>query len=287
MSDIATDVNMILALFEKAAEDHGSGQNDKGKPDIPPYLIPALRVMLTNIFEREDNAKTEMKDQFKRELDAKQDEIDKLKKDKQEEIDNLKKSIRLCKFENDANAQYSRSENLKIHGIEYKGNESVTQITKDIGRYTGVKIEDSDISCGHRLMSKQELDKRAASANKSDKIPQIIIRFSRRDIKDKLLAAQKNLQFNADCPGYLKSARLYEDVTPLRSRIMYNLRNKDDKKAFKYVWSRGLRIFARTHEEAAMEPQPKPHVINNPDDLLKIGFSETEIEAIINGDNNH
>ena len=51
---------------------------------------------------------------------------------------------------------------------------------------------------------------------------------------------------------------------------MYQLRNKDDKKAFKFVWSRGLRIFARTHEEAAMEPQPRPHIINNPDDLLKL-----------------
>ena len=113
------------------------------------------------------------------------------------------------------------------------------------------------------------------------------MRFNRRDLKDKLLAAQKNLQYNAECPAYLKSARLYEDVTPLRSRIMYQLRNKDDKKAFKFVWSRGLRIFARTHEEAAMDPQPRPHIINNPDDLLKLGFTEAEIEAIIEGDNKH
>ncbi len=42
---------------------------------------------------------------------------------------------------------------------------------------------------------------------------------------------------------------------------MYNLRQKDDKKAFKFVWSRGGRIYARTHEEAAAEPQPKPHII--------------------------
>ena len=84
-----------------------------------------------------------------------------------------------------------------------------------------------------------------------------------------------------------KSARIYEDVTPLRSRIMFQLRNKDDKKAFKYVWSRGLRIYARTHEEAAMEPQPKPHIISNPDDLLKLGFTEIEVENIIKGNNAH
>ena len=111
--------------------------------------------------------------------------------------------------------------------------------------------------------------------------------FNPREIKDKLLTSCKNLLYNAECPDYLKSAKLYEDVTPLRSRIMYQLRQKDDKKAFKFVWSRGLRIYARTHEEAAMEIQPKPHIINNADDLLKLGFTEDEVEAIIEGENNH
>ena len=273
MSDIATDVNCIMALFKEAAVEHDSSQ---GKPDIPEYMYYAMKVMLTNILEREDNAKKEMKEDYTKKLN-----------EKQNQIDTLKAKYRKCLFEIDAQAQYNRSENLKIHGIEYKSTESVNEITKDIAKYTGVKIEEGDISCGHRLMSKHELEKRAASTNKSNKIPQVIMRFNRRDIKDKLLASSKNLQFNVECPEYLKSARLYEDVTPLRSRIMYQLRNKDDKKAFKYVWSRGLRIFARTHEQAAMTPQPKPYIINNPDDLLKLGFSEDEVDAIIEGDNNH
>ena len=64
--------------------------------------------------------------------------------------------------------------------------------------------------------------------------------------------------------------------------MMYQVQQCDDKKAFKYVWSRGGRIFVRTHEEAEADPQPRPHVINHPDDLSKVGFSESEIEAIIN-----
>ena len=46
MSDIATDVNCIMALFKEAAVDHGSSQ---GKPDIPEYMYHALKVVLTNI----------------------------------------------------------------------------------------------------------------------------------------------------------------------------------------------------------------------------------------------
>ena len=67
-------------------------------------------------------------------------------------------------------------------------------------------------------------------------------------------------------------------------RIMFQLRNRDyNKKAFKCVWSKGGRIYAHTHEGADQDPMPRPHLINNPDDLLKIGFSQHEIESIIKG----
>ena len=136
-------------------------------------------------------------------------------------------------------------------------------------------------------MSKEELEKRAVTPQRNDQAQPIIVRMNRRDLKDKLLAACKNIQFNVQCPDYLKGVRTYEDVTPLHSRIMYQLRQRDEKKAFKYVWSKGGRIFCRTHEEAEADPQPKPHIINNPDDLLKVGFSKTEIDAIIKGNHNN
>ena len=63
MSDIATDVNCIMALFKQAAVDHSSS---KGKPDIPDYMYHALSVLLTNVFERQDNAMQEMRDEFQK-----------------------------------------------------------------------------------------------------------------------------------------------------------------------------------------------------------------------------
>ena len=87
-----------------------------------------------------------------------------------------------------------------------------------------------------------------------------------------------------DCPAELKKATMYEDVTPLRSRIMYHLRQRGDKQAFKFVWSKAGRIYARTPAQAALprEQQGPPLKINTPDDLSKVGFSTTEIEDIIN-----
>ena len=65
---------------------------------------------------------------------------------------------------------------------------------------------------------------------------------------------------------------------------MYHLRNRDNKQAFRYVWSKGGRIYARTHQEADLprDQQPKPKIINTPDDLAKVGFLNNEILDIIN-----
>ena len=66
---------------------------------------------------------------------------------------------------------------------------------------------------------------------------------------------------------------------------MFELRSRDDRKMFKYVWSRGGRIYCLKPEEVAARgqqgQQKKATVINTPEDLAKVGFSHEEIEDII------
>ena len=54
---------------------------------------------------------------------------------------------------------------------------------------------------------------------------------------------------------------------------------------FKYVWSRGGRIFCLKPEDVLPKGQQgrqkKPSVINTPEDLAKLGFSAEEIQDII------
>ena len=54
-------------------------------------------------------------------------------------------------------------------------------------------------------------------------MPPIIARVNRRDLKTQLLENKKTITTNVDCPANLKHALIYEDVTPLCSRIMYRL----------------------------------------------------------------
>ena len=85
-------------------------------------------------------------------------------------------------------------------------------------------------------------------------------------------------------------AAIFDDVTPLRSRILCSLRNKQDnenKKVYKFVWTKDGRIYARTEEESQRRnssgelDQPKPHIINKPQDLAKLGWTLREINDII------
>ena len=245
---------------------------DTTDKEIPPYITTMINTVITCLMTREDNARQHLKEYFEAKLDA--------------VISELSKKVRDNTINLDALNQYSRSENIKIHGIKYNKGEDTHQILKDIAKYCGVDIKDSDISVTHRLMdrpnrdtkipvthslmSKEQMDR----PNRDTNIPVLIARVNRRDLKTKLLEGRQNITTNPQCPENLKKAIMYEDLTPLKSRIIYQLRQR--KQAFRYVWSKGGRIFALTHEDAA-----RPYIINTPDDLSKVGFSYTEIENII------
>ena len=277
MSNIPADVKLIMSLFKSAADDHSSKNKSTRTTnnEVSPALMHAIGILVQNILEREDSIKQDYEDKLSHIQKIYEDKLS----DNKREIDELRAGQRKLMFELDAQAQYNRSENIKIHNVKYSANENTNNIIKDLGKFAGVPITDADISITHRLMSKQELEKLGPTS----KAPPLIARFNRRDIATRLLGAKKNIMINTETPLNLKNAALYEDVTPLKSRIMFQLRNRDDKKAFKFVWSKGGRIYAHTHEGAAQDPMPRPHLINNPDDLLKIGFSQLEIESIIRG----
>ena len=249
------------------------GTDDASPKEVPAYILACFSVLITQLAEREDNKRQEMKEEFEKQL-----------KEKYEIILRLENKVKENLYSIDAQAQYNRSENIKIHGIEYTKGEDTNKIVKDVAKFCGVQINDVDISTSHRLMSKEDMDAQINPANRDKKMPPIIARVNRRDLKTQLLENKKTITTNVDCPANLKHALIYEDVTPLRSRIMYQLRHRNDKKAYRYVWSKGGRIYARTHEQAALprDQQGRPHIINTPDDLEKLGFTKEEISNIIN-----
>ena len=65
-------------------------------------------------------------------------------------IANLKSEVRDNRNDHDALACYNRRENLKIQGVPYTEDENTNEIVKEICKYAGREISDSDISTSHR-----------------------------------------------------------------------------------------------------------------------------------------
>ena len=122
----------------------------------------------------------------------------------------------------------------------------------------GIELQDDDLDTIHRVGTKQDA-----------------VDINGRTVFD----ARKKLRDNSN----YDSVYINDHVTPLRNRIMYELRNRDNKQLFKFVWSRQGKIYARKYSEITTDRsnQPKPHVIHRPEDLKSLGWSEEEIVNII------
>ena len=189
--------------------------------------------------------------------------------------------------------QYTRRDNIKLVGVPISDGEDVSQLVIDVVKHTGVNLEKEDISVAHRLNTRDDVTVADSTSGVSTKkkVASIICRLVHRTKKSEIFGARKEIKNKAGAP--YPDAAIYDDVTPLRSRILFAMRNKKDingEKVYKYVWSKEGRIFARTEAESnekVTNPatgkigQPKPHIVNKVQDLGKLGWTNQQIEDII------
>ena len=154
--------------------------------------------------------------------------------------------------------------------MKYEKGKDIYQKVKELSEHIGAPIKPEEISTIHRLQtSDSKVDETAtAISGTTVRIPNTIVKLVHRDIKTNVFNARKQ---NLDKPGSPSpGAVIYEDVTPFRSRIMYQLpnrKNEEGNRKYKLVWSRYGRFFCRTEEESRQVPQTKPHIINRVEDL--------------------
>ena len=213
-------------------------------------------------------------------------------KTKDEKIDELETDIISLYELQDTQNQYGWRENIKIINVEEKPGEDTNKIVIDVCKLAGVTLTDADISVSHRLPSYDPTPVRNGKANGDGsptnaapkKVKAIIAKLIKRDNRDKVIEGRGKLYENPkdDYPNAL----IFEDMTPMKSKIMFHLKNRDDKKKFKYVWSHNGRIYARTAEESEQKPLPKAHIVNNASDLMKLGWTKDEVKNIIKNKRN-
>lgn len=136
---------------------------------------------------------------------------------------------------------------MEVHGISVKANEDVFAFVNEVGASLELdKITESKIEGIHRLPAR------------ADKVPAIIVRFTRKAIKDQWKAKAKQLR-EGESP-----VQFFENLTPYNKTLLWLARTKATEMNYQFGWESNGRILVRKHSGA-----PKMR-ISPEDDLKKI-----------------
>lgn len=161
------------------------------------------------------------------------------------------------KTENELLKQYTRMNNLEIHGIPVLKNEDVTEIVKNLGKVLQVQVNNSDIDCCHRL-----------PASRPEMPPPLLVKFCSRGKKNEILYAKKSrkehlksVELGINAPS--RPIYINEHLTEI-NKLLHKQARDLKKAGYKYVWTRDCKIYARQHESA------KTHRIQTEEDVQRL-----------------
>ena len=152
---------------------------------------------------------------------------------------------------------------MEIRGIPVAATPSEEQtnnFVKDVGKLLGVDTTQNDISGGHRMPQSQKRKGKLGP-------PSIIVKFTRRDVKDNFYRARKHLKdLTTRDLGYSEKIKisLAESLTE-RNRMLFKdcLKVKKDME-FKFIWTLNGKIFMRKYKDSVV------HHMNSKEDLHKM-----------------
>ena len=170
-------------------------------------------------------------------------------------IGDLRSAIQSQAFDVDRLAQYSRRENVRLHGVPETAGENTDDVVIGIAHDMGVDISSNDISVSHRLPKSRTMKERP-----------IIVKFVRRNTKTALMMNKKTLR----TIDRYRHIYINDDLTPLRSRMLRTLQNDDEVKR---VWTIDGNFNCVVVENNA-EVKKR---LETPDDLFKLGWSQEKM----------
>ena len=152
-------------------------------------------------------------------------------------------SNRIAMFKETLNDQehYTRRDCLEIRGLPATSTENTNDLVKSVGKLIGVEIK--DISTSHQLKAS-----RNDANNKND--PAIIVKFTGRDVKDKMYSARKtyvtNQQETWAFLGTMNPRFFLAESLTQTNKYLFNETLKVKKELhFKFMWTSNGRIHLR------------------------------------------
>lgn len=161
------------------------------------------------------------------------DDFQVTKKDTVSKIHNLEEGMEELQ-------QYSRRNNLEIHGIPEQVSENVNKIVMDVAKALDVELKDCDIDAAHRLPSR-----------KTDMPRPVIVRFVNRWKRDMLIGAKKKKKHltteDIKISGVRYNIYINEHLTS-RMRNIHKRARGLRQHGYGYIWTKDCRVFVKRGE---------------------------------------
>ena len=153
-------------------------------------------------------------------------------------------------------AQYLRRDSLEISGIPLSEDYSTNDIVIAVGKAINASVNEEDISTSHPLPSYN-----------SDAPPKIIVKFTRRDVRNVYYANRRKLikiKTN-ELPdlGVTERVNIYisESLTPFKKKLFGAVNSVKKRLRWRHIWTQNGRIFVKEAERS------KPVYIDSYKDL--------------------
>ena len=146
-------------------------------------------------------------------------------------VDKLDNNIIANEQEVESLKQYRRLGMLEFHGILVLEDEATNEIILKVAHLVDPEhlLQDDDISIRHPLPSREGA------------IPPIIVKFCRRNMRDRIYNARRELSTKtAQDLAFPHNNKLYinESLTPKLRELLYKVKTFKRNNQFKFVWTR-------------------------------------------------
>lgn len=168
-----------------------------------------------------------------------------------ETVQKLSKRVEEYKTLVDNQEQYTRRDCLEIRGIPPTRGENTNEVVQRIGSLVNVTIQDSDISISHRLPSRER--KGGSSTKPEAKYPSIIVKFTRRNVREAFYKARSKLKdYTTDDIGLgrftVNGIYIQESLTERKKDLFGKCLQFKKDHHYKYIWTYYGKIFLRRND---------------------------------------
>lgn len=218
-------------------------------------------------------------------LDAKYEELNKKMEDLEkasskvslenkqlkDEVLRLSNSLNLNRDTMNDLEQYVRRECVEITGVPVdQAHEDTDDIAIQVGALMGIQIDKNDISVSHRLSKPRTYSSITRQGYHGTAMnPKIIVKFVRRDVRDKYYTARKNLRGKTTRDLGLSrhsDNKIYisESLSPKNKELFKQCLVLKRNKNYRFIWTHYGRIYLRKDVDSPAT------VISNLKDLERI-----------------